>query len=118
MREPREAVEQYRQALKIDPTFQSAHCGLAIAEIQAGWPDRGLARLELLEAAVPVEVPVLQGIKAYTLGVLDRAKDARSIVRRLRGTSAYLPPEFIALGHIGIGETDVALDWLERACKV
>ncbi|HLL48797.1 MAG TPA: hypothetical protein VK399_18995, partial [Longimicrobiaceae bacterium] len=39
------------------------------------------------------------------LARLRRAAEAR-----------YVPPEYFAVVHLGLGEADAALDWLERAC--
>ena len=38
------------------------------------------------------------------------------LVQRLKASAApYVPPEFVGLAYIGLGQNERALDWLEKA---
>ncbi|HEX8189851.1 MAG TPA: hypothetical protein VF586_15955 [Pyrinomonadaceae bacterium] len=53
----------------------------------------------------------------FTYAAAGRRGEARRILGRLLAASrrGYTPPFYLALIHVGLGETDAALDWLERA---
>jgi DNA-binding SARP family transcriptional activator/Tfp pilus assembly protein PilF len=117
MRNPRRAVEQYRRALEQDPSFASAQCGLAIAELQAGNVQPARERLERLASAAP-GTPFVESLLGYVLGVCGESALARSVVQRLKATPHYLPPELVAVTYVGLGEMERALDWLDKAFAI
>ena len=55
---------------------------------------------------------------AYTTALAGQRDDARRMLARLLEAPPddYVAPSAIALVHIGLGETDAAFEWLERAC--
>ena len=61
---------------------------------------------------------ILAGM-GYTLGRLNRHAEARQIlaeVMELRH-SGYIQAVIVALVHLGLGETDEAFAWLDKACE-
>jgi TolB-like protein/Tfp pilus assembly protein PilF len=118
MRQPHRALEQYHRALEMDPAFPSAHMGLALAELQTGRVELAIERLERMTGPGRSPAPVAHAILAYALGIAGEDKRATSIVQRIKATSDYLPCENVALGYIGLGELDRALEWLEKALKL
>jgi len=62
-------------------------------------------------------LPLGEGYFGYLAGVLEYADDARRVVGELqaRRDRDYAPALPIAWAYLGLGETDKALDWLERA---
>ena len=116
MRQPDRAKEQYREALKIDPTFVSARIGLALAEIQSDNARECIEQLETLSSKMDRDVPLVLALLAYAHGCAGEYARARKGVQKLKGTTAnYLPPEYVALAYIGLGDHDRALHWLEKA---
>jgi serine/threonine-protein kinase len=62
---------------------------------------------------------VLRASAAYTLAASGRRDEARTILHELiaRSASTYVPPSNLALIHLGLGEYEEALDWLEKAYR-
>ena len=72
-----------------------------------------------LRAAIEVSggMPGLIGWLGLTLGMNGSAAEARTLLDRLHGKGAqgYVPPSSFAWIHLGLGETDNAFEWLDRA---
>jgi TolB-like protein len=116
LRQPQRAAEQYRHALTIDPGFLTAHLGLALAELSLRNPERCLERLGALSQQLGGELPLVKALWGYALGVCGRTGEARGVCQALKATAArYLPPEYVAMVYLGLGEADRAFGWLERA---
>jgi TolB-like protein/tRNA A-37 threonylcarbamoyl transferase component Bud32/Tfp pilus assembly protein PilF len=114
---PDTAITLYRAALSQDSTFYVARLGIALsylAKRQPGEAERELRKAMTLSPAARTVVPSLL---AYAAAVAGRHDEARDALARLRSSAelGLIPPEFIALVHIGLGEPDAAMAWLERA---
>ncbi|MBN2265987.1 MAG: winged helix-turn-helix domain-containing protein [Candidatus Aminicenantes bacterium] len=57
------------------------------------------------------------GWLGLTLGLGGKTAEARSLLERLhtRAAQGYVPPTSFAWIHLGLGETDAAFGWLDRA---
>jgi DNA-binding winged helix-turn-helix (wHTH) protein/TolB-like protein/Flp pilus assembly protein TadD len=110
-----EAVEHLLGASEINPHFW-------IALIQLGKTYEQLGRYEeayeafrrAKEAGVTTEALSLTG---YTSAVSGRRSEAERALRELAAVNerSYVPPYNVALIHHGLGNSDEALRWLERA---
>jgi hypothetical protein len=60
--------------------------------------------------------PLLVAEQGYNLGRLGRSADARKVLTRLNDLSGriFVDPYFPAVVYLGLGDTERALDWLER----
>jgi serine/threonine-protein kinase len=115
--EPDTAIALYRAALTQDSTFYLARIGIALSHLANRQPaeaERELRRAITLSPAARAVVPPLL---AYSAAVAGRREEARNALTGLRQWTerGLIPPEFVALIHIGLGETDAAMAWLERA---
>jgi TolB-like protein/tetratricopeptide (TPR) repeat protein len=115
--EPDSAIVLYRAALSQDSTFYVARVGIGLSYLAKGRPadaERELRKAMTLSRAARAVVPLLL---AYTAAVAGRHAEARDALARLRPSAelGVIPPEFVALVHIGLGERDAAMAWLERA---
>lgn len=118
MRQPEHAAEQFRRALDLDPSFMSAHLGLCVTDLQIGHVESSLERIGTLMSRLDREIPILQALHAYATAATGELGRARTLVQRLKATSAtYLPPEYVALGYVGLGDHERALDWLDKALE-
>lgn len=111
-----QAVQEARKALKIDQQFGPAYIPLALP----------LERLELYEEAIAA---ARQGqrfmggsvtplwVLGYTLAVGGKGEEARQILDELLdlATKRYVSPYYIALIYTGLGEREMAFEWLEKA---
>jgi tetratricopeptide (TPR) repeat protein len=113
---PALAVVQQRRALEIDPLFGFGNHFLGRSLLAGGdWANaiEYLRRSNYLMGAVPFTLGDL-GYALAASGTRDEAEHMRQdlLGRREKG---YYPAFPIAQIELGLGNTDAALDWLERA---
>jgi tetratricopeptide (TPR) repeat protein len=109
-----EAIEQCRTALELDPNFYLAHLYISWACDQKGAHDEAIAREALTQSAGGI-LPL--GSLAYSLALSGNRSEAKRILAELGELSerTHVPAIYSAVIHAGLGETDDALRWLERA---
>ena len=58
-------------------------------------------------------------LRGYILARTGRTKEAEDVLSALKdiARSRYVPPYAMALVHAGLGQTDLAFEWLDRAIK-
>jgi tetratricopeptide (TPR) repeat protein len=110
------AVEEFLGTLAFDPTFPAAHffLGLTLAELE-----RHDEAVEQIEAAVRLsggspEMTAARGYIAARAGMAPAARDALAGLHAL-AAQRYVSPSLVAQVHAGLGDTEDALAWLERA---
>ncbi len=101
-----EAERHLRAVLERRPGSPLARRELGLLELVRGRPEAALLHLDSSEPAY-----------AVVLGRLGRKSQARAMLEALRDvqSSAYVSPIDFALVHVGLGETEAALDQLDRA---
>lgn len=114
--EPEEALELATQAVAINPEFWVGHLHLGSAQVALGNYDGALQSFTTAEKLSGNNSDRAASARAYVLAVLGRDEEARDILERLLthpdGKSAS--PYYIAIAHAALGETDEAIDWLDR----
>ena len=111
-----QAIEHYRRALELDPNFSWSHLWIGQAEVQQG---------KYQEAIVDIKRAVaLSGGNTRAIATLGHAqavagnrKEAQVVLNQLmeRSRQGYVSPYYFALLYTGLGEKDLALEWLEKA---
>ena len=116
-RAPDSALALYGSALSQDSTFYVGRVGMALAHLAKGQPAEAERELRKAVDLSPATRSVVQPLLAYAAAVAGRRGEAReALVEMRRATErGVIPPEFVALVHIGLGELDAAMAWLERA---
>ena len=116
MRQYEQAAVQLQHTIALDPTLSFAHWFLAISWRQMGRMDEAIAAAE--------KANQYSGGSALTLGTLcslygmaGRCVEARQLLEELLGRlqSGYVPAAAFAWAYSGLGETDKALEWIERS---
>ncbi len=110
------AIEQFRRANELDANFARAHLRLGMAYVQVGRYDEALAEYRKTRE-VSGDTPQISAHIAHALAVSGKKSEARALLADFnqRVTRQYIPPYSIALVHIGLGETEAAFAWLEKA---
>jgi serine/threonine-protein kinase len=117
MRRYDEAITQFRSLIDLDPHFFKGYSGLARAYVQKGEYDVGIALFKKAQE--------LSGDLTYVLGSLgqsyalagNRAAAEECLAKLLELSSQrFVPATSIALIYAGLGESDCAFEWLDRAC--
>lgn len=112
LRQPDQAVSACQKTLEVDPCYPLAYRWMGEAYLlKEMYP-------EAEEAFARVEAPVIaQGFLGYCHARNGREKEARQILRQLEGVEMFSTALQIAAVHMGLGEADAALRWLETACQ-
>ncbi|HEV2736860.1 MAG TPA: tetratricopeptide repeat protein, partial [Longimicrobiaceae bacterium] len=112
------AAREYRAVLAQDPGFLPARLGLGVTLAQAGAAEEAVAELAGAPDPHGDPRPVVLALLGHAQGRAGRRAEAAASLARLRraAEARYVPPEYFAVVHLGLGEADAALDWLERAC--
>jgi Flp pilus assembly protein TadD len=99
----------------MEPRFPPAHSGLGLVHLYRGEAEEGVAALRRAHELDPT--PSRLANLGYGLALSGRADDARRALAELEELpkERYVSPASIALVHVGLGENDRALAWLERA---
>jgi tetratricopeptide (TPR) repeat protein len=111
-----EAIPWFHRVLAMDPNFLRAHFGLGLSLVHKKRYEEGISELQ--------KAVVLSGGGAAQLGALgfayalaNQREAALQIAEKLEreSTERYVPPAFVAIVFSGLGDTDKAIAWLERA---
>ena len=110
------AIEQCHSALELDPHFYQAHMVLGMSYIEKGKFEEGIRALEMA-VQIGKRSPMSLAQLGWAYGRSGRVGEARGKLAELSRMSraAYVPPSCFALVHLGLGETDTFLDWLDQA---
>jgi len=109
-----EAIEQLRKTLEMDPSFYYAHYHLGEALEMKGLNEDAVAEYE--KATALNDDPVPQALLGHLYAKMGRKDEARRILQRLRDSpkERYVSPYLFAMIHLGLGEKDRAIDFLEK----
>jgi TolB-like protein/DNA-binding winged helix-turn-helix (wHTH) protein/Tfp pilus assembly protein PilF len=111
-----EAAKQALRTLEIDPDFPGAYLTLGSARLQQGRHADAIESLETARRLSPdLSRPVAWLGHAY--GVAGHRDDAQRMLEQLQAFSRRGPvsPYDFALVHVGLGDSERSLSWLERA---
>jgi len=106
-------IEQFRNALELDPHSVPANGLLAYAHIAKGELNEGI---RILEANAHLRDPLFQAYLGYACAIAGRTGEAHQMLEQLQSAArtAYAPAWSLAMIYLGLGETDKAFDWLEK----
>ncbi len=115
-RQPDQAIEELKHVLRVHPDFRTAHWGLGLSYEQKGLYD--LALPELQKAAERRSTNTLASL-GHFYGVTGRKKEALEILTELtkRGEKEDVSDYQFALVHIGLGDSQAAMEALEQAYR-
>jgi TolB-like protein/DNA-binding winged helix-turn-helix (wHTH) protein/Tfp pilus assembly protein PilF len=111
-----DAVVAIKETLDLAPDFAPARILLGRVYVAKGMPDRAVDELkraaDLMGPRPDVTTPY-----AWVLARAGRPREARAMLDELRRIAKPRDPAPIRLAmiHIGLGETDRAFEWLEKA---
>lgn len=111
-----DAIAACQKALELDPSFFAARRYLGQAYAQQGKYDQSTTEFQKAVAASGGS-PLMRAELANTLALAGKKDEAEKIVAELLQISSerYFSPYHIALIYAGLGRTDDAFAWLEKA---
>ena len=109
-----EARAQLRKTLDLDPNYADAHFSLGLNSVFSGDTAGAIAAFQKAKALDPQ--PGFDAALAYAYGRAGERAKAEQMLRDLddRAKHRYISPSLRMLFHLGLGEKDKALDWLEK----
>jgi TolB-like protein/DNA-binding winged helix-turn-helix (wHTH) protein/Flp pilus assembly protein TadD len=110
------AIRHARQAILLDSTFWIGYMQLGQAYAQTGQSDLALEALaDAMRLSGGNSKPV--SLRGYVLARTGRTAEAREVLRLLetRSRERFMPPYALALVHAGLGDTEAAMAWLDKA---
>lgn len=115
---PDRGVEALRAWLLVEPNDVQATFQLGLTLVEVAKFDESIAILSGL-AAIPQLKGLALGPLAYAFGRSGRRDDARKAVDELQGlaTAGYPVHGWLAVGHMGLGDHEPALDALTAAVE-
>jgi TolB-like protein/Tfp pilus assembly protein PilF len=115
LRQYDQAIDQGRNALELNPHFHLGLLALSNAYILKGELDEGIRILETNKPFLD-RIPNFKAILGFAYAKAGRTTEAHQILEELHSINqtTYVPAWIFALIYAGLGETDKALDWLDR----
>ena len=112
-----EAIAQLRDTLETDPDFYWAPRQLGLSLELKGAPGDAIA--EYQKASKLNDDPRRLAFIGHAQASIGRQTEAREILAQLTDTSKtrYISGYSFAVIHLGLGEKDQALDWLEKDAR-
>lgn len=110
------AVERLKEVVILEPRFWLSHHLLAIALIDAGYPEAALEESAQAKQLSPLQT-FSDSMTGVALARLGRRDEAQAILNSLQETArdAYVPPTHFARIETALGEHEAAIAHLEAA---
>ena len=113
-----EAIEEYRQTLDLDCFFYKAFTGMGRAYTQKGMYEEAITMLQK-GRSLSGDIPNILGALGQTYALANRPADARRLLQELAELAKrrHVSSTCFALIHLGLGEKEQALEWLETGVR-
>ena len=113
------AARTWQERLELAPENPRVHRSLGNHLCQTGSFDQGLEELERALSQIPDSERLMADL-GYCHALAGNAEKAREYLRRIEAgaKSHYVDPVHQALVHLGLGETDRAIELLQRAYEL
>jgi tetratricopeptide (TPR) repeat protein len=112
------AADELRQIAGLDPGFYKAYSGLGRVFSLMGNYDDAITMFEKAHS-IAGDVPSLVGALGQVLALSGRREQARECLQKLErmSHSRHIQSAAFAILHLGLGDIDESLTWLETACE-
>jgi serine/threonine-protein kinase len=113
-----QAIRYYREILEFDPSSYRVYAAIGRALGLQGEYTEALAMLEKARA-LEERVPSILAAMGQIFGLAGDSASARGVLARLEALARerHVASTCFAVIHLGQGEKDRALDWLEHGCE-
>jgi len=113
------AIEQLNKVIEMEPNFVAARSVLGSVLLQKGLFVEALAEyqkvLELIKGAAVAEISV-KAIMAQACAKWGRRREARKLLEEVTATGIASPYSIAGI-YAALGESDIAFEWLNKACE-
>jgi serine/threonine-protein kinase len=116
-RDYQQAIRHYHELLDLDPLFYKGFSAIGRAHIQQGLFDEAI---EMLQRALDLApgIPNILSALGQAQGLAGNRTEALRILRELEEIAKvrHVGSACFAIVHLGLGEKERALEWLEAGC--
>jgi eukaryotic-like serine/threonine-protein kinase len=111
-----DALEQLKRTLQIDPNIAGVHFYLGQLYLRRGLHAQAIEELERAFSLTP-GVRKVRAALGHAYAVQGQPEKARQVLSELQQAAArtFVSPYDVALIHVGLGDSDQAFAWLEKA---
>ena len=111
------AADELRQIVALDPGFYKAYSGLGRVFGLMGHYDESITMLRKAQS-IAGDLPSIVGALGQVLALSGRTDQARECLSKLQEMSRtrHVQSAAFAILHLGLGEIEQSLTWLETAC--
>jgi serine/threonine-protein kinase len=111
------ALRQARYAIELSPTYFEIYGCIGLTQIARGNLAEAIEAFQEADRLTGGVFPLARAFLAYALGLAERRTEARALLAGLYADSEqqYVPPAYLAVAHIGLGEIEPAFRALEAA---
>jgi TolB-like protein/Flp pilus assembly protein TadD len=111
------ALRACERALALDPAYFEVYGCLGLTEIARGRTSEAVEAFREADRLTGHMLPLAQAFLIYALGRAGREAEARELLLGLYATreQRYVPPAYVAVAEIGLGEFEKAFGALEDA---
>ncbi len=111
------ALRECRHAIELSPTYFEVYGCLGLTHIERGSVDEAIKAFQEADRLTGGVLPLARAFLAYALGLAGQRAEAGALLERLYADSQqrYVPPAYLAVAHIGLGEIEPAFRALEAA---
>ena len=112
-----QAIEAYHKVIELEPGFERARMRLGMVYAAQGDYARAIREFQEARQLSAPDISYLDGLEGYADALSGDKAGARRLLAQLieRSHTEPVPAYSMALIHIGLGERDSALAWLERS---
>ena len=112
-----DAIEQYKRTLEMEPNFAIARVLMGGTYLQLQQYDAAIANIEQAIELTKRSSTEMVGMLGHAFGMAGRRDEAQAILAELLSSSQqrYVSPFDIATVYVGLGDTEQAFEWLEKA---
>ena len=117
-RDYEQAAHEFRQIAGLDRRFYKAYSGLGRVYGLMGKYDEAIAMLEKAHRMAG-DLPSIVGALGQVLALSGKQSQARECLQKLHdmSNSRHVQSVAFAILHLGLGDIDQSLTWLETACE-
>jgi len=110
------AIEQFRNALELDPNYLFALACLITVNVITGKIEEGIRSLDALKQ-FGGHNPSLLGLFGLIYGMAGRTSEVQKFLIELEelAQKVYAPPSSFVHVYLGLGEMEKCFNWLEKA---
>jgi tetratricopeptide (TPR) repeat protein len=110
-----EALDTLRKTSELDPNFWMPYLFASRVYVDKGMYAEAVEAARMARNLAPAQSASI-AFESYALAQMGKRDEARAALDELTALSRerFVPPLNFALAYNGLGETDEALDWLER----